>query len=422
MSTARDLWLRYHPATRIKKINKKLVLPAFTALSDRVHGCIDTWYQEGATPEGFTSTALSTTFNFYNDTITFECWIKQLGVPAAGTKNLIYYRADQTVGFGVYFGVWIDENNAINVRLRIGGVHVDKVSTITIPNNVWCHIAVKYDSTNPSGAGLKIFRNGILSQSISQAGVISGTTGNLSAGIGQETGLFGPRADVRTFIDEIRFWHTTERTDVKIAECYNRHVNMVASDNIDDNLEYFNIDEAEAASTITSAFGGYEMLGGSARVRTDERAPIKFGGSFIVKTYSITLDTPCSIVFPVERPDEANYGLYVSYQDDDDNTVRFKLFSADPDIGTETIHIPYTDYEGERLPETFKFEFWNIDGEEEVVVEDDITINVSLVSEPITSTDTNQIVAATPTGNTTLAIPTNVTIDNPLTPTVTPSF
>jgi hypothetical protein len=57
-----------------------------------------------------------------------------------------------------------------------------------------------------------------------------------------------------------------------------------------------------------------------------------------------------------------------------------------------------------------------------VIVEDDITINVSLVSEPITSTDTNQIVAATPTGNTTLAIPTNVTIDNPLTPTVTPSF
>lgn len=419
---ARDQWLNHRPVVRTGKINKKIILPAFSADCGPTRACIDTWYTEAATPEGFTSTALSTSFAFYNDTITFECWLNQIGVPGSGTKNLIYYRADQTVGFGVYFAIWIDDANRVNVRLRIGGGHVDNTSTVVIPDSEWCHIAVKYDSTNPGNAGLKIFLNGVLLQSISQAGVLSGTTGTLSAGIGQETGLFGPRADVKTLIDEIRFWHTAERTDLEIAACFDRHLNKVAADSIDDNLEYFPISETENASTITSAFGDYIMAGGTARVTREEYAPIKFGGSIIVKEYSVDVGAACSIVFPVTRPDGANHALFVSWQDEDDITHRLRLYSADPEVGEESVYGEVEDYNGERLPANFTFEFWNIDGEEECELEDDITIRISLTSNPTTRNDHTALVAATPTGNTTLAFLTSGNIDNPLIPTLAPSF
>lgn len=419
MSTSRDIWLKYHPATRLKKINKKVVLPAFTVSTGRIRAAIDTWYQNTTATPGFMSgpTVASDPFNFNATDITFECWLKQFGVPAAGTVNAIYGREFPGGGDTQYFALYVNSDNKLVIKTWADAQHFVNVTSLVIPNSQWCHIAVSFSAAN---GGLRVYFNGQKVQTIAHGDELQGgSTDNVTFGaITQPTFA---RAQVRTLIDEVRWWFV-HRTDEQIADKYNRHVNGVSGDSVEDSLEYFPVIASEGDSTLISAFDNYIIDSSGARITREDYAPIKFGGSLVAKIYTVTLSSPSSLVFPVERPDGANYGLYVSYQDDDNNTHRFRLFSADPDVGTETIHIPYTDYNGERLPTTFKFEFWNIDGEETVDLEDDLEISLSLVNEPADNSDLSQSEAATPVGSTSLAISTGVSIANPLTPNQAPTF
>jgi hypothetical protein len=411
---ARDQWLNHRPAVRTGKINKKIVLSAFSAACGPTRACIDTWYLSSAfaEPDGFTTDVALThrTSNF-----TFECWLKQMGSPDVGYDNGIYERVAATTG--MMFNVYINDSFKIVVQLRIGGVVVTHTSTVVIPHAEWCHIAVSYDSSN-----VRIYLNGVKKQTIVQAGALNAAVGTLSAHIGTKLGV-SINALVKTYIDEIRFWHTTLRSDEDIFVCYDKHVNKISGDSVQDNLEYFSIDEAEGAAIITSDFGAITAGAiDAAKVTREEYAPIKFGGSFIVKEYIVDVDAACSIVFPVTRPDGANHALFVSWQDEDNITHRLRLYSADPEVGEETV-FNAEDYSGERLPAVgFTLEFWNIDGEETVDLEDDLDIRLSLTSNPTYSNDHTAIEADEPVENTTLAIPTGVALTNPLTPSVAPSF
>ena len=132
---------------------------------------------------------------------------------------------------------------------------------------------------------------------------------------------------------------------------------------------------------------------------TTQYAPIKFGASFVVAQYEVTLTDKVSFQFPVVKPAGTTGILVVRWTDDDGVVQRRRFWELD---GVEIYPIPEI-YNGEPVSESFVLEWWNIDGETYLTVPEDFKLYVSKTTSPTTTTDTNDVAITTLTVRTLLA-------------------
>lgn len=399
---SRDLWLNQRPVIRTSKINKKFTVPAFSQPCGETKTCIHLITDN--TNQGYVDHVLLAPSSF-TTALTIEAWIKLDRLPINVNDDdgyaVIFERTDL---LNKYAWFSVNANGELELILRKGGIYstftsgANKVST-----GAWTHVCASWDGTT-----VNLYIDAVLVGTGSLAAPINDSStrnfigkGNLPAG-GETQKQFSGR------IDEVRVWNVGRTID-QIRLSYRSPRNTIAADNIDDNLKhYYKFQEGVGNTTVDSITDELATLLISVNNYswvTDDGFPLKYGGSFIVKEFLVTLSTECSLKFPVISTN-SNHCLCVRWIDELGISHRRRLYGVDTNLyDKEDIH-PFllpADYNGEKLPTSFYLEFWNSDGLETVDLEEDLILNLSLTSDPTTPNDHTQLVAVIPVGNVTLA-------------------
>jgi hypothetical protein len=394
---ARDVWQEKLPGVETKRINKKLILPAFS---------LDTFYNEQClkTVDNAPTNGLQIPNAGYNlsSAFTVECWVylHEAVEGGASRRDVFYANVIDTSGVPqVEIGIY---NNLIIVYLYRGPTfgYYTLESVNEVPIGEWFHVAVTYNGTT-----LRTFLNGKLESSVAATGALSQDPGGI-----YHLGLLSSYDNTRIFygyIDEVRVWSSALANET-ILLFYDKAYHSSTAGLV----TYFNFADAEETDTLLRIpnfiTGGstYEitLTGIQVELSIARNAPVGMGASWIVAEYTVTLDEETSLLFPLARPSGAtNFGLYVSWVDEDGEFQRRRLF--DPEDITLDIAHNVTDYNGEKLAVPFKFEVFCVDGRDTASLAEDLDIYLATTSLPQDSIDHTSVTEETLTADITLGEP-----------------
>lgn len=385
---ARDVYQTKRPVVETRRINKKIVVPAFS-------------FECGFTQEALEATALATEGCVVSESVdmsgefTVDMWFKSFSADPAAFRTLFYNFANNDLFHQVKIQL-IDRQ--VYVTVRKAGVEHNLLSDSYIPIGEWAHLTLVYDASN-----FILYINTVrqvtelnlvapLQQDPGGEYVWGFCSDNLNAD--KYTGLIGP----------IRVW-TIPLEDEEIKRIYNKpsfptEVSLAGylpfRDIVEDN---FGLDTVETVSyavlpdpkTITTDLIGYA-------IEEEDVPDIILGASYGVAYTEVSLGYKSSIVFPVTPPIDYNFALIISWVNDEGTAQRRALF--DPGV---TRRPEFTRYMGEQLPETYRLEIWNIDGYPTVDLESDLEIRISQTTHPVDNTDHDSVEESELTLDNTLA-------------------
>ena len=165
--------------------------------------------------------------------ITIEAWV--YATSSSGIQNVVS-KSSNTSNNGYIFPRTDDGwNNAIGY-LHIGG----SFRTLSAPypsRNAWHHLAITYD-----GAFIKIYVNGVLSNSVAQTGTITVNANPLALG-----NQIGFPENFGGYADEIRIWNLA-RTQAEIQTNMNKELDPATQTGL---VSYYTLNQGIAAGTNT---------------------------------------------------------------------------------------------------------------------------------------------------------------------------
>ena len=374
---ARDFWQTLRKGRKIGKINKTLTLPAFSIQTFRDKNSVE------IRGSGFVHKATGVAHDV--DNITIEFWAKIVKGNLSNNNILYKYDATNTAVISFYDTT---ATETMNCKITTG-VTDYVLSTTDFSYNEWQHFAVTFDSSANEG---KLYVNGLLKDTITTSGTLAAGPGDLALGT-RTAPVF-----TKIYYAEIRVWSET-RDMFEILDHYNTPRDTTGT--VDTALDtYYPFTDASGV-TVTDVINGDNItISTGATWYSTDYPPLKFNGSFVAAEASVSLSGKTSIVFPVTPPDSNNFGLAVTWLDDDSVFQRRFLFDAS---GEGVNYAPEKiSYLGEKLPASFTFEVWNIDGNETVDMTSALTISLSRATKPTSSTDETPISDGTLTWDTTL--------------------
>lgn len=134
---------------------------------------------------------------------------------------------------------------------------------------------------------------------------------------------------------------------------------------------------------------------------TDDYVPLYYGASFIVGRFAIATSSPFSFKFPNTAPEDCDFGLVVSWLDDDNNRISYYLFLPEEGISVSPELVKYT---GQKIPASGAYlEVWNIDGNRTVTLAAAYELLTSILHNATSYTSATETTDATLTIDTTLA-------------------
>lgn len=370
-----NFWLNTVKATILGRNRKSITIPAFAVRCGEDNRSL---YFKLRTVEGgiFQGVTGDSTYGM-RAAFTVEMWVKTWGTFSTGAVLFANHRSAED-----------DNNVAILLQDQKIGVAVIKSAATQVlttlkpfPTNRWFHLAVSYN-----GSVIKIFVDGEQdSNTLSVAANLDGASAqeyDYVIGNNYETGAAYPFVG---YLGEVRVWKSC-LTPEQIKR--NRFFRRGKNANL---VKYYKTNfQTSGAGTFRELIDNGEfVLTGYAPVAnleqvSDEYPPLKYGASFIAAKYSVTVDAPITLKYPVSCPTDANFMLCVSYIGDDGRMVRYKLWDMDGVV----IWPQPERYRGQSLPVSFFFEVWNIDGESHCTLEDDLVLYASKTSVPTSMIDT----------------------------------
>jgi hypothetical protein len=380
MSTLyRDAWLESRPVTKTDLLRKCFTLAGGTFECGFPDYCV------GVKQAGLPGLINNVFGDFGYTEVTFEFWYKP---QASGFSTIIFG------DFNLRNYVYHDVNNDLNVLLT----NTDLLPiNIIVPNafnyGEWNHVAIVYDAITDDQ--LKVYVNGVL-----------GASDNLTHNKAIKTSVqpFSILTDpitnqttVFSSISDFRIWNEIRSVD-KIEACRWSQRNP---DNEPALLAYWPLNQGTGISAVELVDGNFNLtLGSGVEWKTDKFAD-RFGASFVCGQYTIVGDRKVSLVYPVATPEDCDHALVVRWTDSNDIVQRRYLYTVE---GVD-MYATVTAYAGERLPETFYIEVWNIDGNPTATLPETV-IYVSATSVPTTGADrTSTEYVDDPVVDTTIAEP-----------------
>jgi hypothetical protein len=365
---ARDFWLNKRPVIETRKINKKLIIPAFSYNSFWARRSLE------ATASITASCGFALNRDMSSD-FTLDFWFKTFSADNS-SKSILRNHA------------LVSDFEQLFIRLENKSLYIDvqkdaSVDTLKSDDNIaineWVHITVTYD-----GSTIKLYVNGkkqatehIVASPLDQDGTgnyaLIGALDNSS--LNPFTGLYGPIRAWNFAADQFQvtrlFKGPSFVTETGLLMYYpfrqltNTGIVIRATNEV-----------TGIAGVIASANTGYS-------VETSDLAPQSLGSSYAVARSVISLDYPVSLLFPAKPPADHNFGLIVSWEDSEGNIQRRSVFSVDGLINRPA----FSPYRGEKLPIPFELEIWNIDGNPTVNLAEDYTLYISKTTHPLTNID-----------------------------------
>lgn len=342
---------------------------------------------------------------------TFEAWIKPSSGSGLSNKRFPIYSNGL---FEVYLTAGL-------LSISLGGTTPGvATSTTIIPTGSWTHIAIVWDGQDvSSGGNLLFYINGELAPG--KYDVQTAFGGGVQQILIGCNGTFGPSSlgHWTGNLAEIRVW-----SGLRSASQINFYKNkplvgsyltqsapsgLIQYLKLNDGGRYtahpWRVGERVTLSQDTSAvqFDGVSW--------SNDYYPLRYGASWIAGKYDCVITGPASLKFPVKLNIESNFGLAVSWIDEDTGILQRKvLFTPETELGRVIYYDFPSDYDGEVLPTNFTIEVWNIDGGTTVDITEDIMLYLSKSTVPNRSNDgTNQADVANLSINDLLA-PTNLTL------------
>lgn len=369
---ARDYWMTRRLAPVVDKIRQTIELPAVTANCGPTQGSLYVTTDLFAAAYNTVLVSLSVTTG-----VTLDFYAKVM----PGTTQKIMRLVDSVTGEGLELYALTDSS------LRISVIHSGGTQNTTAAFNYlseWHRFTITFDA---SGLTTKLYIDNVLVKTTAAiVGTVSFTNG---ARVLIGNSLTDSR--VNGYFNEIRVWDELLSQDEINATTSYRSAN-------DSTLEYYV--RLRAVSNVpivgTGVFASTSLSNAAA---SDDAPTILYGASFVVAEWPVELDNNVSLVWP-QDPDDGTTGmLVVRWTDSDDVVQRRRLWNLD---GVDIAPEPEL-YAGENVGDSFVLELWNIDGEETCVLPDDLTLHVSITTDPQTSYDHTAEEAADITVDTTLA-------------------
>lgn len=374
---SRKFWTQTTRPSEIKRLNKKLIIPAFSAncgkSSSLVFGGV----------VGAANDAILAGKNEF----TVECWFKP-----EGPSSFFVYKGVVNEAWRLQ---WIDLGGGVNYLFAVftnsAGTTYTIYSDILPTEYQWSHIAWTY-----SKAGLisKLYLNGRRCGSV----VIANFGLRVHDGTGMTIQL-----SLAASVDDLRFWNVA-RTEEQIN--YNRYAPRGVVDSANGLIAYWNFNEG-AGNIATDLMAGLIITPLANNIlQWSTESPMKYGASFIAAKASVanlTSSENVSLKFPLIPPSNVNFALAISWTDFNNKFQRRLLWNPDASVGNIDWAPQLVYYNGERLPPTFDFEIINIDGKATVDLASDYTIELSNTSLPNDSTDITEVSVGTLTIDKTLA-------------------
>lgn len=373
-----DFWQRTTPVTVLKKLRKKIELNSFCIRSGENRGSFTLTprasggLQVGGVHSGV-QYGLQTAF-------TIEIWFKTV-TEADSAINPLFSNDRATSGtpnilVGLYQGKYY-------FRVRKTGIPISFQSTMRYNKNKWTHVAFRFNGSN-----LSIFQDGVKDVSIqAMTPALDNDIADFylpTIGAGTDGGPLTYTGDIA----EVKVW-SVALSDNQIAQ--NRFFHRGLNNGLQ---QYYKLNESSGWTV-----GGITLRDWIDETRTlvipgivmnniiphpDDYPPLGYGSSFVAAKYEIALDGNISLKFPVNKPASANFMLCVSWVDGNDTFRRYRLWDIDG-----VIINPFPDrYRGEKIDSDFTLEVWNVDGEENCELEEDLTIYTSATTNPTQQNDT----------------------------------
>lgn len=372
----RDLWLTRREAIKIDRIKKLLTISAATYSTFRRNACLE--YNVTDNNDNRCSTP-----DFPNNSFTLELWFKPLS--SAATKQVLFKFGDATPQIELSI-----LNNGLTAKLWDAGIPTSLgYAGVSLSFN-WNHVAVTYDN-----AVAILYINGIEVANAAIAGPLD--SGSVFSHVAQSAVL---TEQFIGRIGEIRIWNVT-RTSEQVFQAFDNPrilnggdttglVHYWKCNGVSVNGNGEEVDQFSAIRDINASSGKFV---------TEDYPPLIFGASFAAAEFSVSgLGYGLSFQFPVIKPDDTTGMLVVRWIDEDGEVQRRRFWDLD---GVDIEPFPEI-YLGEAVPEDFVLEWYNIDGQDELVVSEDIVLRISKCTAPTTSSDTTPVSAATMTENTEL--------------------
>ncbi len=364
-------WNIIRPIEVTKAINQSLVLTAFGSIEDSLFTEKCLFFSSATVDTGLDT---NTDISSCKSAFTVEAWIKIITDNSSSRTILAW--GDIALAFDIIkLSV---EANKLKCSVRKATVTTSVTSALSIPDGEWCHVCATYDGTT-----VKLYINGV-EDANTLAVAANLDTFSITQGMQVGQSLSVTPSTFRGYIDEC-IWRNAALTATQVVEQYTHPKNQDPTSSVQSEiLSYYTWNDAgplyhnkkHATNTINlSSSGDIEIV-------TTAGAPLIFGASVIKTLYEVTIDVVCAIVFPIDIPEDTNFGVFVSWLDGNEVLQRRKLYDPGCDI-----NLPPEAYRGETLPVNFTIEIWNIDGEPSVDMEDDLTIQLSILEQPTTQYD-----------------------------------
>lgn len=391
MTQQNQFWQRADKGVVIDKIRNTITIESFSAPCGDFNGNSVRLIGDG-TNQGYIAHNISNN-NDPTDAVTVEGWFKLKRWPASGTYAGLFQRS--ILGFIIQIEVRINSSGHIEFLLLKNSATVKLTSASKVSINDWVFISASWD-----GVTMRIFQNG---EEDANTQALALPIDECNIGPVNDIGYGGSSFQqyFNGWVSEVRIWNAG-RTRQDILNTMYGPRNYNDGSGIDDDLiYYYKCNEGTGSIVIewVNSENAALVYGTNASFETDDAPPLKYGASFVIANFDITLAHKCSLIYPVEAPEDVNMALVVRWEDDEGLIQRRFLWTVD---GVEIAPNP-APYRGERLPLEFSLEVWNIDGEATIDLVEDLILETSIRTLPITSIDTVQPSLADITCNIALA-------------------
>lgn len=385
---SQTFWKEIRKLNILDKLRNKITLPAFCARCGEDNGSINFGSQGFTNIASFNADAVSLTQAF-----TVEFWYKTVSTYAT-TKGVLFQNLTITIPTTYNVEVAFLARKVV-VTVKKDGVLVSFTSSSNYMLGTWGHLAITFD-----GLVVKLYLDGVLDST--SLGIVSPLTTDGSnqylKNLGSDTAtgankFFGKLAELRVWslaLSKSEIFYGKDKRRGKNSGLLqyfrlNSYTTVLGSKRFPDFLDptnYIYIDNS--ATGVTADIVDYP--------------PLITGASALAAIFDVVASQNISLKYPIRKPSDAEFSLCVSYVNDDNERIRYKLWDDVLDLVPSPIR-----YRGQVLPSSFRFEVFGRDGAETAELTEDLEIYFSKVSIPTTQRDTTNV-----------NLVTNPTIDNSL--------